>query len=197
MMKTEVKSRYSVIYMPGDDSNQLFFLAKGAVKIGTHSTDGKEVIKTLIHPSAMFGEMGIIGEKIRQDYAQVLREDVLIYSLRNEDFRQMMRKNFDLCSQVMSSFGQRLMRAENKLESLIFKDARTRIIDFIKDSVSDRGRRVGFEMLLKHSLTHQDIANITCTSRQTVTLVLNDLKKLDLIYFNRGKILVRDMAKLA
>ena len=97
----------------------------------------------------------------------------------------------------MSSFGQRLMRAENKLESLIFKDARTRIIDFIKDSVSDRGRRVGFEMLLKHSLTHQDIANITCTSRQTVTLVLNDLKKLDLIYFNRGKILVRDMAKLA
>ena len=94
MMKTEVKSRYSVIYMPGDDSDQLFFLAKGAVKIGTHSADGKEVIKTLIHPLAMFGEMGIIGEKTRQDYAQVLREDVLIYSLRNDAFRQMMRKKF-------------------------------------------------------------------------------------------------------
>jgi len=46
-------------------------------------------------------------------------------------------------------------------------------------------------------LTHQDIANITCTSRQTVTLVLNELRKDNLIYFNRGKILVRDMAKLA
>ena len=97
----------------------------------------------------------------------------------------------------MMLFGSRLMRAENKLESLIFKDARTRIIDFIKDSVNLRGRRVGYEMLLKHSLTHQDIANITCTSRQTVTLVLNELKKSDLIYFNRGKILVRDMARLA
>jgi CRP-like cAMP-binding protein len=52
-------------------------------------------------------------------------------------------------------------------------------------------------MLLKHQLTHQDIANITCTSRQTVTLVLNELKKSDLIYFNRGKILVRDMASLS
>ncbi|MCB0628982.1 MAG: Crp/Fnr family transcriptional regulator [Lewinella sp.] len=197
MMKTEIKPRYSMIYMPGDNSDHIYFLAKGTVKIGTHSSDGKEVIKSLIHPLAMFGELGIIGETHRQDYAQALREDVLVYILKNSDFRQIMRKNFDLCSQVMSSFGQRLMQAENKLESLIFKDARTRIIDFIKNSVSDRGRRVGFEMLLKHSLTHQDIANITCTSRQTVTLVLNDLKKSDLIYFNRGKILVRDMAKLA
>ena len=89
------------------------------------------------------------------------------------------------------------MNAESKLESLIFKDARTRIIEFIKDSVSKSGRRIGYEMLLKHSLTHQDIANITCTSRQTVTLVLNELRKSDLIYFNRGKILIRDMAKLA
>lgn len=196
-MQTEVKTRYSFIYMPGEPSDRLYFLAKGAIKIGTHSADGKEVIKSLIHPLAMFGEMGIIGEEERQDYAQALREDVHLYSLKNEHFRQLMRTNFDLCSQVMSSFGQRLMRAENKLESLIFKDARTRIIDFIKDSVNHRGRRIGYEMLLKHSLTHQDIANITCTSRQTVTLVLNDLKKSDLIYFNRGKILVRDMAKLA
>ena len=107
-----------------------------------------------------------------------------------------MRNNFELCSSIMNLFGSRIMRAENKLDSLIFKDARTRIIEFIKDSVASRGRRVGYEMLLKHSLTHQDIANITCTSRQTVTLVLNDLKKSDLIYFNRGKILVRDIAKL-
>lgn len=197
MLEHKVKSKYSFIYMPDTPSDTIFFLAKGAVKIGTHSIDGKEVIKSLIHPMAMFGELGLIGEKTRQDFAQVLKEDVHVYTLRVSDFKKLMRNNFELCSSVMSLFGGRLMRAETKLESLIFKDARTRIVDFIKDSVSKRGRRVGYEMLLKHSLTHQDIANITCTSRQTVTLVLNELKKLDLIYFNRGKILVRDMAKLA
>ena len=97
---------------------------------------------------------------------------------------------------VVQLFGTRLMNAENKLESLIFKDARTRIIDFIKQSIEDHGRRIGVEWLFRHSLTHQDMANITCTSRQTVTLVLNDLKRHDLIHFNRGKILVRDMSKL-
>lgn len=196
MLEHRVKSRYSFVYLPGDKSDYLFFLARGTVKIGTHSSDGKEVIKHLIHPMAMFGELGLIGENERMEFAQALKEDVHIYALRVDDFQRLMRHNFDLCNKVMTSFGSRLVSAESKLESLIFKDARTRIIDFIKDSISKRGRRVGYEMLLRHSLTHQDIANITCTSRQTVTLVLNELKKSDLIYFNRGKILVRDMAKL-
>lgn len=196
LMDYKVKPKYSFIYLPEDTSDVIYFLAKGTIKIGTHSSDGKEVIKSLIHPLAMFGELGLIGEENRQDFAQALKEDVHLYSLKVSDFKKMMRNNFELCSSVMNLFGSRLMRAENKLESLIFKDARTRIIEFIKDSVASRGRRVGYEMLLKHSLTHQDIANITCTSRQTVTLVLNELKKSDLIYFNRGKILVRDIAKL-
>ena len=197
LMEHKVKPRYSFIYMPGEPSDTIYFLSKGIVKIGTHSGDGKEVIKALIHPLAMFGELGLVGEAERQDFAQVLREDVHLYTLKVSDFQMLMRNNFELSNNVMQLFGSRLMRAENKLESLIFKDARTRIIEFIKDSVNKQGRRVGYEMLLKHSLTHQDIANITCTSRQTVTLVLNELKKSDLIYFNRGKILVRDMAKLA
>ena len=196
MFDYKVKTKYSFIYLPEDPSDTIFFLARGTVKIGTHSSDGKEVIKSLIHPLAMFGELGLIGEEYRQDFAQALKEDVHLYTIKVSDFKKLMRSNFELCSNVMNLFGNRLMRAENKLESLIFKDARTRIIEFIKDSVNARGRRVGYEMLLKHSLTHQDIANITCTSRQTVTLVLNELKKSDLIYFNRGKILVRDMAKL-
>lgn len=196
MMEYRVKPRYSFIYLPDQPSDTIFFLARGTVKIGMHSDDGKEIIKTLIHPTAMFGEMGLIGEQSRKDFAQALKEDVHLYTIAVSDFKKIMRRNFELCDSVMSQFGDRLMRAENKLESLIFKDARTRIIEFIKDSVTKRGRQVGFEMLLKHSLTHQDIANITCTSRQTVTLVLNELKKSDLIYFNRGKILVRDMARL-
>lgn len=197
MADYKVKPKFSYIYLPDEASENVFFLAKGTVKIGTHSDDGKEVIKSLIHPTAMFGELGVIGENKRQDFAQALREEVHIYVLKVEDLKRLMRSNFMLCDKMMAILGNRLMNAESKLESLIFKDARTRIIEFIKDSVSKSGRRIGYEMLLKHSLTHQDIANITCTSRQTVTLVLNELRKSDLIYFNRGKILIRDMAKLA
>jgi CRP-like cAMP-binding protein len=52
-------------------------------------------------------------------------------------------------------------------------------------------------MLVKHSLTQQDIANFTGTSRQTVTYVLNDLKRQNQIYFKRKSILIRDIASLS
>ncbi len=197
LMDSKKIKRYSFIYLPDESSDAIYLLAKGTVKIGTHSNDGREVIKSLIHPTAMFGELGLIGETHRKDFAQALKEEVHLFVIQVSDLKKLMSQNFDLCSQVMTLFGNRLMKAESKLESLIFKDARTRIVDFIKEAIEHRGRRIGYEMLLKHSLTHQDIANITCTSRQTVTLVLNELKKSDLIYFNRGRILVRDMASLA
>ncbi len=196
MVEYRVKSKYSYIYLPDEPSGYVYFLAKGMVKIGTHSSDGKEIIKSVFQPLAMFGELGIIGETKRQDFAQALREEVHVYVLKVEGMKRLMRSNFQLCDRIMSLFGNRLIKAESKLESLIFKDARTRIIEFIKDSIERNGKKIGYEMLLKHSLTHQDIANITCTSRQTVTLVLNELRKSDLIYFNRGKILVRDMERL-
>ncbi len=189
--------RYNTIYKAGEASDRIFFLTKGTIKIGLHSEDGKEVIKTLIHPFTIFGEKGLVGEKYRTEFAQSLKEEVQFFSVKADDFRRLMFANFDLCNQVMSLFGKRLMKVENKLEALICKDARTRIVEFIKTAIVERGQRVGYEMLLRHSLTHQDIANITHTSRQTVTLVLNELKKSNLIYFNRGRILVRDIAKLA
>ncbi|MFK8161299.1 MAG: Crp/Fnr family transcriptional regulator [Lewinella sp.] len=195
-MEFRKKPRYSVIYQPGETSEHIFLLSKGAVKISTHSSEGKEVIKQLIHPEAIFGELALVGEPKRTETAQSLKEEVQYYTIRTVDFQRILANNPKLSQQVLFLFGQRMMAAENKLENLIFKDARSRIVNFLHEVVAKRGRQVGYEMLLKHSLTHQDIANITCTSRQTVTLVLNELRKENLIYFNRGRILVRDMETL-
>ena len=196
LMEFRKKPRYSVIYQPGETSEHIYLLTKGVIKITTHSNEGKEVIKHLIHPEALFGELALVGEETRGETAQSLKEEVHFYTIRVADFQRIVFNNPTLSQRILHLFGRRMMAAENKLENLIFKDARSRIVHFLHEVVSERGRRVGFEMLLKHSLTHQDIANITCTSRQTVTLVLNELRKENLIYFNRGRILVRDMEEL-
>ncbi len=196
MVEFKKRPKYSYLYVPGDSSDKIFFLLKGTIKIGSHSSDGKEVIKAILHPMAMFGEMCIVGEDSRKDFARIMNQDCQYFSLKVEDFQRLMRGNHQLATNVLHMIGGRLRKVEDRLESLIFKDARTRIIDFIKESASKRGRQVGFETLIKHSLTQQDIANLTGTSRQTVTSVLNELKKLNMIYFTRKSILVRDLAKL-
>jgi len=197
MVELKTKPRYSYVYLHGDISDRIYFLIKGTVKIGCHSSDGKEVIKTVLHPLAMSGELGVVGEPSRRDFARVMGSEAQFFVLKVEDFKRLMRSNHDMTTKVLNLVGTRLRSAEDRLESLIFKDARTRIVDFIRDAANRRGRQVGFETLIKHSLTQQDIANITGTSRQTVTSVLNELKKNNQIHFTRRSILVRDLQTLA
>ena len=196
-IKVHKATRYSHLYEMGDPSENILFLLNGTVKTCTISNDGREVIKTVIHPVSMFGELGLVGEKHRHESAIALNKDVVFGTISVREFQSLMRSDHNLCLKILNLVGQRLLTVEQKLESLIFKDARARIIDFLKESANKRGRRVGYETLFKHCLTQQDIANLTGTSRQTVTSVLNDLRKDNLIYFNRNTILIRDMGKLS
>lgn len=189
--------KYHFIYQPGDLTDTIYFLEKGTIKIGTHSEEGKEVIKSILHPQAMFGELSLLGEERRPDFAKTMDSATTYYVMKVSAFKEIVRKNSKLSMKLISLLGRKLKNTERRLESMILKDARARIIDFLKDNAKNQGRQVGFEMLLKHSLTQQDIANFTGTSRQTVTSVLNDLKKSNLIYFKRKSILIRDMAALA
>ncbi len=190
-------SKNDIIFQVGDPSSAFFILVKGSVKIGRTAPEDREVIKQVLHPITLFGELGLVGEESRLDFAQALSKEVIIYRLEIERVHYFMKQHHQLAIGILEWVGNRLRNTEDRLEALIFKDARQRIIDFIKDSARKRGRKVGFETLIKHSLTQQDIANITGTSRQTVTSVLNDLRKSNLIYFNRRSILIRDMAKLS
>ena len=92
--------------------------------------------------------------------------------------------------------GQRMIGLERRLENLVFKDSRSRIIALLRDMATEHGRLVGTDVLLDHSLTHQDIADLTATARQTVTTVLSELQKQDLVHMERGRLLFRDLARL-
>lgn len=194
-MKTKEKGTH--IYFPNEPSQVIFFLKSGRVKIGSYSNDGKEIIKAIMHPGDMFGEMGLVGEETRNDFAIAMDNDVRVCTMNVQEVLEMMRSNSELSLRITATIGNRLAKIERKFESLIFKDARSRIVDLVKEMAKDRGRVLaGGEVLLEHSLTHQDIANLTATSRQTVTTVLNELKEAEVINFDRKSILIHEMEKL-
>jgi CRP-like cAMP-binding protein len=194
VVKTKEKGEY--IYFPNEPSRVVFFLIAGRVKVGAYSKDGKEVIKTIVHPGEMFGELGLVGEDIRKDFAIAMDHEVQFCSLGVDEATGMMRNNPDLGFKVSARIGERLIKLERRFESLVFKDARTRIVDFVRNMAEERGVKYADEIQLNHSLTHQDIANLTATSRQTVTSILNELKEDEVIKFDRQTILVHDIEKL-
>lgn len=193
-MKAADKNDY--IFFPNEPSKILFFLKKGRIKIGSYSEDGKEIIKSILYPGEFFGEMGLVGEEKRKDFAIAMDPDTRMCTISIEEFKKIVSSNPDLSLELTKTIGEKMRRIERRLESLIFKDARQRLIDFMKEMAESYGKKIGFEILVKHDLTHQDIANLTATSRQTVTTVLNDLKEKDLIYMERNRFLIRDIDKL-
>lgn len=189
--------KFSFIFMPDEPAEHVYVLVSGRVKIGTFANDGREVIKEILHPGAFFGDLALAGESQRSEFAQNLHDDAEYLVIKLADFQSAMQCNQSLILACMKHLSQRLQRVEERLTNLVLKDARERIIEFILETAGRDGRRIGYETLVKHQLTQQDIASLTGTSRQTVTSVFNDLRKSNLIHFNRNSILIRDMERLA
>ncbi|MEM0996568.1 MAG: Crp/Fnr family transcriptional regulator [Bacteroidota bacterium] len=194
VMMNAKKGQY--IYFPEDPSRSLFFLKEGRIKIGNTSEDGRENILTILQPGEVFGELALTGEGQREDYAQAMDEGVVICAMGIDDMETLMERSTKMGLRLTKLIGFRMRKIERKLKALIFKDARTRIIDFIREMAEEIGRPAGDEVLIRHSLTHQEIANLTASSRQTVTTVLNELRADNIINFERKRIIVRDVRKL-
>jgi CRP-like cAMP-binding protein len=184
------------IYIPNEEASHIYMIAQGRVKIGHYLEDGQEVVSAILTTGEIFGELALAGEEKRRDFAQVMDNDTQICPLSIDELKSLMKEDKELSFRLLKLVGLRLMRLERKLELLVFKDARTRIIEFLKDAASWKGKKVGFETMIPTKLTHKDIAALTGTSRQTVTTILNELKEQNLIYFDRKKILIRDLANL-
>jgi CRP/FNR family transcriptional regulator len=76
------------------------------------------------------------------------------------------------------------------------KDARTRLLTFLKDWSEREGRKEGNKITIDNYLTQNDIAQIICTSRQTATLLLKELEENGLMYYGRKEIIIEDISKL-
>jgi len=188
-------SKGEYIYLQDDHADRLFLIVSGRVKIGSYGEGNKEITKAILTTGEVFGELSIIGNNIRRDFAYVM-EDTNVCVLPVSTMKQMMKDHSSLSLFFMKMMGSRVLEMEKRLESLVFKDSRTRIIEYLLSMVDKRGQRVGYEWLVRNFITHQEIANITATSRQTVTTVLNELRNNKILTFDRKRLLVRDLDKL-
>ncbi|NQZ78450.1 MAG: Crp/Fnr family transcriptional regulator [Ekhidna sp.] len=185
------------VYFKDESSENIYMVSNGRVKIGTYGPDGKEIVKAILTRGEIFGELALAGEEKRQDFAQAMDNDTRVCSMTIEDLQGLMADNAKLNLKILKIVGLRLRKMERKIESLVFKDARTRIVEFLKEMAEEKGQKVGFEVMIKNHLTHKDIASLTGTSRQTVTTVMNELRESNLLTFDRRRILIRDLEKLS
>jgi CRP/FNR family transcriptional regulator, cyclic AMP receptor protein len=183
------------IYLSHEASTHMYLIADGRIKIGTYQHDGKEVVNSILAKGEIFGELGLAGEAVRKDFAKAVVETTVCV-LNIQDLQQLMYEDRELNFKIFKLIGLRLMKIERKLELLVFKDARTRVIEFLKDVAAWKGTKAGYDTIINTKLTHQDIASLVGTSRQTVTTILNELQASKVIQFDRRRIIINGIDNL-
>ncbi len=185
-----------MIYLSSDPARYIYIVLSGRVRIGRQLENGDEITKSILGEGEVFGELSIIDQEMRNDFAESMDADTALCLIHIDEVNHLMHTESDMSIRIIKWIGLRLVRLERKIELLTFRDARTRVIEFLKDAAAFKGKPIGTETLIKTRLTHADIAKLTGTSRQTVSEVLNNLRAEDQIYFERGKILIRDVNEL-
>ncbi len=185
-----------IIYFSSSDVPRIFLLKKGNIKIVEIDDDGNETIKDIIQKGDLFGELTLETDNQSDEYAKVLSDDVAICSFLMSDFEDLLLRNPSLALSYTKFVGLKMKRIRNSYSNLISKDAKTRLYQFLKDWADKEGNKEGNKVTIENYLTQNDIAQIICTSRQTATLLLNEMEEKGIIQYNRKEISISDISKL-
>ncbi|KIC02109.1 Crp/Fnr family transcriptional regulator [Flavobacterium sp. JRM] len=185
-----------IIYFSSSDVPRIFLLKKGNIKIVSVDEEGNENIKDIIQKGDLFGELSLETDEQTNEYAKVLSDDVTICSFLMSDFEDLLLRNPALALSYTKFVGLKMKRIKNSYSNLISKDARTRMIQFIKDWAAKEGVQSGNSVRIENYLTQNDIAQIICTSRQTATQLINELETNQILVYNRKEIYIQDITKL-
>ncbi len=174
------------IYFEGNFVNSIYILLSGDIKLTRISEDGKEVIFDLINVGEIIGISSLLSEKYNEYSIAIENSDVL--EVNKNLFIKILKENTALEGLANTQIERKIKNYLKRMEELAFYDAPRRIISFLFYLSEFRGKKVGDEIFISSNLTNQEIAEYTFCSRQTVSKVLNNLKKHNFIRFGRKKI---------
>jgi CRP-like cAMP-binding protein len=190
----EIK-RGEVLYFQGSSDKNIYILKKGAVKINKVSPEGKVITLDLLKGGTLFGELGALDERDRDETAEVI-EDGLLCIMSRTHFDEMLKIVPGLSIRLNKIIGLRRRRIENRLMDLLYSTVEERLAKTLINLLDDFATPDDDTYILKIKLTHQDLSELIASTRETTTATLNKLIKEGLIMYEGKYIKILDKESL-
>jgi len=164
----------AVIFEDGSIGDYMYVIRSGEVKVTKMSEDGREKILEILAEGEFFGEMALLDRQPRSASVKTTRACTLL-ALSRQDFSALLRRDPDISLELIHELVRRIREADEQIRGLLFErvEARTRRLlrRRASEAVPDRPDRRATP-----PITHQQLADLVGTSRETVTRVLKELK---------------------
>lgn len=177
-----------IVYSPAEPVSLLFIVKRGRVRLYRVGADGRSVTTAVLEPGAVFGEMDLLGLRMRDTWAQALEPTDLCLMSRAE-VRGLLFTDPRIALRIAESLSRRVDELEQRLTDLSCKNIDQRLASTLL-SLARRQPDAPIK------LTHQQLASIVGASRERVTTALGELGRADVVSVRRGKITVKDLPAL-
>lgn len=183
--------RRRVIFLPGDPGHSVFFVSGGRVKISRVTRDGKELTLAYRGPGEIFGELCLVDGGAREEMAEAM-ENALVTEVPREEFERLLDGHVSIGAKMTRILCRRRRELENKVEDLVFKDVNAKLAELLLKLGQDFGVDDERGTLVAVKITHQEMANLIGSTRETVSLTLSQFKRKKLIANEGRKIILLD-----
>ncbi|MDP9396744.1 MAG: Crp/Fnr family transcriptional regulator [Actinomycetota bacterium] len=182
----------TLLWSPHERHKVLFIVKAGRVRIYRVSPEGRRLTLAVLGPGALFGEMDLIGQRMGEGFAEAVEASVLCL-MSEQDVRGMLLADFRIATRIIEGLGRRLAEVEQRLADTVLKTAPQRVAAVLcrlATAPAEAGlfARRGSEV----RLTHEQLADLVGTTRETTTKLLGDLRDAGLVRLRRGGIVVLD-----
>jgi CRP/FNR family transcriptional regulator, cyclic AMP receptor protein len=184
-----------VIFSERDEMPKIYILVQGKVKLGLFDGHEKKLVKDLLVKGDYFGDIMLSGDQGSSEFAQVLAENTVVCFFYVQDFRKILEQHPLLAISFLRMLGDKLRLLELRHLDLAFRDARHRLLQFLRFWARLDGLQEGNCIVLSKYLTHSDIGEFIATSRQSVHSLLKDLQVSGIIDYDREKIVLHDQER--
>lgn len=179
------------IFFNEDTTDRLFILKAGAVKIVQTDSDGNEVVKDVLGDHDLFGHLPTSSRvPLPDEFAVALTDDVSICTFKRADFEEVLAQNPQVSLKLASHIGDKLRALEQKYDSLVFKDVRARLLEFLERYQALFAAECDAQGAVPNHLRQEDIAQLIGSTRQTVAELLGDLEREGRVRYSRKAIQV-------
>jgi CRP-like cAMP-binding protein len=187
--------RRDVIYLPGDPGRALFIVHGGRVKVSKVTRDGKSLTLAYHGPAEVFGDSCMIDGGPRTEMAEAV-ENALLSEIDRGHFEEVVTAHPALGLAMTRLMIVRRRELENKVEALVFRDVSSKLAELLVKLALEYGVDDARGTLVALKITHQELANLIGSTRETVSLTLSQFKRKRMIATEGRKVIISDSEAL-
>ncbi len=189
-------SANEVIVHEDDDEGQTFFvIVSGRVHVAVITSEGKSAILATLKPGDFFGEMALLDGEPRSA-SVIASEECTLLMLYRKMFIDILQRYPKITIRILVEMSRRIRRANKHINTLSLMSVYGRVADVLLQLAKDQGLRVRDMIVIPNRPTHQVIADMAGTSRETVSRILSQLQKKHYLVVDGKKLVILNEEKL-